>query len=53
MASVANIGGTGSASVVATAYEPSFVGIGVLMGAMGAAIGNFAGLLCAAVLQTL
>jgi uncharacterized membrane protein len=53
MASVANIGGTGSASVVATAYDPSFVGIGVLMGALGAAVGNFAGLLCAAVLKIL
>ena len=43
-ASLANIGGSASAPVVATAYDPSYAGIGVLMGVLGAAIGNFCGL---------
>ena len=43
-ASLANIGGSASAPIVATAYDPSFAGIGVLMGVFGAAIGNFCGL---------
>ena len=43
-ASLANIGGSASAPIVATAYDPNFAGIGVLMGIFGQAIGNFAGL---------
>lgn len=43
-ASLANIGGSASAPIVATAYDPNFAGIGVLMGVLGAAIGNFCGL---------
>ena len=43
-ASLANIGGSASAPIVATAYNPNFAGIGVLMGVLGAAIGNFLGL---------
>jgi uncharacterized membrane protein len=43
-ASLANIGGSASAPIVATAYNPNFAGIGVLMGVLGAAIGNFCGL---------
>ena len=43
-ASLANIGGSASAPIVATAYNPNFAGIGVLMGVFGAAIGNFCGL---------
>lgn len=39
-ASLANIGGSASAPIVATAYDASFAGIGVLMGVLGAAIGN-------------
>ena len=50
-ASLANIGGSASAPIVATAYDPSFAGIGVLMGVLGAAIGNFAGLGMGALLQ--
>ena len=42
-ASLANIGGSASAPIVATAYNPNFAGIGVLMGVLGAAIGNFCG----------
>ena len=43
-ASLANIGGSASAPIVASAYNPSYAGIGVLMGVLGAAIGNFCGL---------
>ena len=50
-ASLANIGGSASAPIVATAYDPSYAGIGVLMGVLGAAIGNFAGLGMGALLQ--
>ena len=50
-ASLANIGGSASAPIVATAYNPNFAGIGVLMGVLGAAIGNFLGLGMGYVLQ--
>ena len=43
-ASLANIGGSASAPIVASAYNPSYAGIGVLMGVLGAAIGNFCGI---------
>lgn len=50
-ASLANIGGPASAPIVATAYNPNFAGIGVLMGILGQAIGNFCGLAMGAILQ--
>lgn len=50
-ASLANIGGAASAPIVAFAYNESYAGIGVLMGVLGAAIGNFAGLICGYVLK--
>ena len=50
-ASLANIGGSASAPIVATAYDASFAGIGVLMGVLGAAIGNLCGLGMGAILQ--
>ena len=50
-ASLANIGGAASAPIVAPAYNESYAGIGVLMGVLGAAIGNFAGLICGYVLK--
>ncbi len=50
-ASLANIGGSASAPIVATAYDPNFAGIGVLMGVLGAAVGNFCGLAMGAILQ--
>ena len=50
-ASLANIGGSASAPIVATAYDPNFAGIGVLMGVLGAAIDNFFGLGMGALLQ--
>ncbi len=43
-ASLANIGGSASAPIVASAFDPSYAGIGVLMGVLGEACGNFAGL---------
>lgn len=43
-ASVANIGGAASAPIIASAYDPSYAGIGVLMGVLGAAVGNILGL---------
>lgn len=52
-ASLANIGGSASAPIVASAYDPSYAGIGVLMGVLGAAIGNFCGLACGYILQML
>ncbi|MDO5040648.1 MAG: DUF819 family protein [Peptoniphilus sp.] len=50
-ASLANIGGAASAPIVASAYDPSYAGIGVLMGVLGAAIGNFSGLLMGYILK--
>ena len=50
-ASLANIGGSASAPIVATAYNPNFAGIGVLMGILGQAIGNLFGLAMGAILQ--
>ena len=50
-ASLANFGGSASAPIVATAYNPNFAGIGVLMGVLGAAIGNLCGLAMGALLQ--
>ena len=50
-ASLANLGGSASAPIVATAYDPNFAGIGVLMGVLGAAIGNLCGLAMGAILQ--
>lgn len=50
-ASLANIGGPASAPIVASAYDPSYAGIGVLMGVLGAAVGNFCGLGAGAVLH--
>lgn len=50
-ASLANIGGAASALIVASAYDASYAGIGVLMGVLGAAVGNFAGMICGAILK--
>ena len=50
-ASVANIGGSASAPIIASAYSESFAGIGVLMGVLGAAIGNIFGLGMGAILH--
>lgn len=50
-ASLANIGGSASAPIVASAYDGAYAGIGVLMGVLGAAIGNIMGLLCGNIMQ--
>lgn len=50
-ASLANIGGAAFAPIVASAYNESYAGIGVLMGVLGAAVGNFAGLICGYILK--
>lgn len=52
-ASLANIGGSASAPIVTSAYNSSYAGIGVLMGVMGAALGNFCGLACGYIMQIL
>ncbi len=52
-ASVANIGGSASSPIIAVAYNESYAGIGVLMGVLGAAIGNFCGLGMGAILHAL
>jgi uncharacterized membrane protein len=50
-ASLANLGGSASAPIVASAYNPSYTGIGVLMGVLGAAVGNIMGLGIARIMQ--
>ena len=50
-ASLANLGGSASAPIVASAYNPSYAGIGVLMGVFGAAVGNIMGLFVANIMQ--
>lgn len=52
-ASLANIGGAASAPIVACAYNKAFAGIGVLMGVLGAAMGNFLGILMGFILKNL
>lgn len=51
--SLANIGGAASAPIVACAYNNAFAGIGVLMGVLGAAMGNFLGILMGYILRNL
>ncbi|HLR20548.1 MAG TPA: DUF819 family protein [Tissierellaceae bacterium] len=50
-ASVANIGGAASAPIVSSAYDRSYVGIGVLMGVLGSAVGNIMGLIAANIMR--
>lgn len=50
-ASMANIGGPASASLVASAYDPHYAAVAVLMGILGSALGNFLGLAMGAVLR--
>lgn len=52
-ASLANVGGAASAHIIASAYDPSLVGIGVLMGLLGGAVGNFFGMGMGMILQAL
>lgn len=50
-ASMASFGGAASAPIVSSAYDPSYAGIGVLMGVLGAAMGNIFGLLIANIMK--
>lgn len=50
-ASIANIGGPASSPIIASAHNPSYAGIGVLMGVLGAAVGNVIGLGVARIMQ--
>ncbi len=50
-ASMASIGGAASAPIVSSAYDPSYAGIGVLMGVLGAALGNIFGLIMANIMK--
>lgn len=52
-ASMASFGGAASGPIVASAHDPSYAGIGVLMGVLGAAIGNVLGLVVASIMQLL
>jgi uncharacterized membrane protein len=49
--SQANIGGSASASVIASAFHPSLAPVGALLGVAGYALGTFAGILCAKLIE--
>ncbi len=51
VASLANIGGTASAPILAGSYSPALVPVGVLMALIGYAIGTGGGLLCAQLMR--
>ena len=44
VASLANIGGVASASILAATYDKKLVGVGILMAVMGLIIGTFVGI---------
>ena len=49
--SQANIGGTASAPIVASAFHPSLAPVGVLLAVLGYAVGTYGGYLCGVLLQ--
>lgn len=49
--SQANVGGAASAPVVAAAFHPSLVTVGVLLAVLGYTIGTYAGYICALLMQ--
>ena len=49
--SQANIGGAASAPVVASAFSPALAPVGVLLAVLGYALGTFAAILCAMMMQ--
>lgn len=53
VASTANIGGVASAPVIAAAYNPRLVPVGVLMALIGSFAGTFLGLAAAQIMSTL
>jgi uncharacterized membrane protein len=46
-----NIGGTSSAPVVASVFQPSLAPVGLLMGILGNVVGTYAAVACAAIAQ--
>jgi uncharacterized membrane protein len=53
IASLSNIGGVASASILAATYNKALVGVGVLMAVMGYLVGTFGGLLIGKILMEL
>jgi uncharacterized membrane protein len=51
VASEANIGGAPTASIVAAAFHPALIPVGVLLAVFGYAIGNYAGYICGLLMQ--
>jgi len=51
--SQANVGGAASAPVVASAFSPALAPVGVLLAVLGYALGTFAAILCAIMMQGL
>lgn len=49
--SQANVGGAASASVVAAAYHPSLVSVGVLLSVLGYVVGTYGGYICALLIK--
>jgi uncharacterized membrane protein len=49
--SQANVGGAASAPIVASAFSPSLAPVGVLLAVLGYALGTFAAILCAMMLE--
>ena len=49
--SQANIGGAASAPIVASAFSPSLAPVGVLMAVLGYALGTYAAIVCAFLMQ--
>ncbi len=48
--SQANIGGAASAPIVASAFNPAFAPVGVLMAVLGYALGTYGGIICAQIM---
>ena len=53
VASLANVGGVGSAPILAAAHSRALVPVGILLGLLGYVVGTAAGLGLAALLPTL
>jgi len=49
--SMANVGGVASASIMAAAFNPALVSVGVVLAVFGYAIGTYGGYLCALLMQ--
>lgn len=49
--SQANVGGAASAPVIAAAFHPSLVSVGVLLAVLGYAVGTYGGYICALLMQ--